>query len=415
MGAFWHPFANMAQVDGHELVMVHGDGVYVTDRDGKRYLDGTAGLWYNTVGYGRQEIVDAAGAQLAALPTFHTFGDYATGPVLTLADRLASLAPLPGSKVFFTSGGSDAVDTAAKLARRYFALTGEAERVVFLTREWAYHGMHAYGTSLAGMAANLEGHGPMVEQVRKVPYDSVDALAAAIDDIGPERIAGFYAEPVIGAGGVRPAPDGYLKQARQLIRDAGGLFISDEVITAFGRVGDWFAATRFSLEPDLVTFAKGVTSGYLPLGGVLVAPRVAAPFWEGEGTLWRHGYTYSGHATVCAAALANLAIIEREELLSRALVLEVEMMEELSPLTDHPLVTELRGGVGVMAAVQIDPAVVEADPGLPNRAVLAARGAGVITRALGGGGLQVSPPLTITRGQLADLAAGIATGLDAVG
>ncbi len=414
MGSFWHPFANMAQVDGNELVMVHGDGVYVTDRDGNRYLDGTAGLWYNAVGYGRSEITAAVAAQLDALPTFHTFGDYATRPVLELADRLAAIAPLPGSKVFFTSGGSDAVDSAAKLARRYFAQVGQPERVVFLTREWAYHGMHAYGTSLTGMEANLEGHGPMIEQVRRVPYDSVEALAATIDNVGPDRIAGFYAEPVIGAGGVRPAPDGYLKQARQLIRDAGALFISDEVITAFGRIGDWFAATRFSLEPDLITFAKGVTSGYLPLGGVLVAPRVAAPFWEGEGALWRHGYTYSGHATVCAAALANLDIIEREGLLSRALALEVEMMEELSPLTDHPLVDHLRGGVGVMAAVQIDPAVLEDDPGLPNRVVMAARGTGVITRALAGGALQVSPPLTITRGQLADLAAGIATGLDAV-
>ena len=404
----------MAKVAGNEVVIDRGEGCYVYDTDGKRYLDGTASLWYANIGYGRSEIAEAVAEQIMRLNAYHTFGNFSSEPTEELAARIAGLAPVQGSKVFFTSGGSDSVDTAAKLARRYFSEVGQAERTVFITRVWAYHGMHAYGTSLGGLPPNLAGHGPMIEEVVRVPYDSVSSLAEAIDRIGADKVAGFYAEPVIGAGGVRPAPDGYLKEARRIIADAGALFVSDEVITGFGRVGDWFASSRFSLEPDLITFAKGVTSGYLPLGGVIASPRVAEPFWEGNGALWRHGYTYSGHTAACAAGLVNLEIIEREGLLLRALEMETELMEVLSPLLDHPLVSEIRGGVGALAAVQVDEDAVAADETLPARAAVASRDVGVLTRALAGGGLQVSPPLTITRDQLDELAIGLRSGLDAV-
>lgn len=349
MSSFWHPFANMATVSGHELVVVRGDGPYVWDGDGNRYLDGTASLWYSNVGYGRSEISAAVAAQLDGLHAFHTFGRFTTPVAETLAARIASYAPVAGSKIFLTSGGSDSVDSAAKLARRYFYATGQPERTVFLVREWAYHGMHGYGTSLAGIDLNLEGTGPLVPDMVKVAYDSTDQLAEAIERIGAERIAGLYAEPVIGAGGVRPVDGGYLKEARRMVAEAGALFIADEVITGFGRCGDWFAANRFSLEPDLITFAKGVTSGYAPLGGVVASPRVAEPFWKGEGAMWRHGYTYSGHTASCAAAHANLDIIEREGLLARALQLETDLTEALAPLASHPAVDHVRGGVGVMA------------------------------------------------------------------
>ena len=414
MSSFWHPFANMASVAGNELVIDRGDGCYVYDTDGKRYLDGTASLWYANVGYGRTEIAEAVAAQARRLSAYHTFGDFTTEPTERLADRIASLAPVPGSKVFFTSGGSDSVDTAAKLARRYFAEVGNPERTVFITRAWAYHGMHAYGTSLGGLPANLEGHGPMIEKVIQVPFDSTDALAAAIDSVGSDHVAGFYAEPIIGAGGVRPAPDGYLKEARSIVADAGALFVADEVITGFGRVGDWFASSRFSLEPDLVTFAKGVTSGYMPLGGVIASPRVAAPFWEGAGAMWRHGYTYSGHTASCAAGMINLDIIERENLLTRVLEIESELIEALEPLTDHPLVSEVRGGIGAMAAVQLDPEAVAADESLNSRAAMASRDAGVLTRAIAGGSLQASPPFIITREQLDEFAEGVLAGIEAV-
>ena len=414
MSSFWHPFANMAQVAGNEVVIERGDGVYVYDTDGNRYLDGIASLWYVNVGYGRTEIGEAMAEQSARLAAFQTFGEFANPPALELADRLARIAPVPGSKVFLTSGGSDSVDTAAKLARRYFAETGQPQRTVFVVREWAYHGMHAYGTSLAGLAPNLEGHGPMVQDVVRVPHDDVGALEDAIAATGPDRIAALYCEPVIGAGGVRPVEESYLKSVRSLTHEAGALFVADEVITGFGRVGDWFASSRFSLEPDLVTFAKGVTSGYVPLGGVIVSPRVAAPFWQGDGAMWRHGYTYSGHPVACAAAIVNLDIIEREGLLTRALELESEMMEALSALTDHSAVDHLRGGVGALAAVQLAAGVLDGDPAAPVRAADAARTAGVLTRVLAGGALQVSPPLTVTRAQLDELADGLRRGLDAV-
>ena len=404
----------MGAVDGHEFVVARGEGCYVWDEAGRRYLDGTASLWYANVGYGRSEIADAVATQLRTLHAYHTFGEYGTRPALDLADRLAASAPVAGSKVFLTSGGSDSVDTAAKLARRYFYELGQPERTVILTRSWAYHGMHAYGTALAGIEANRVAAGDLVADVASVAWDSASDLEETIDRIGAERIAAFFCEPVIGAGGVRFAPAGYLPRVREIIRDAGALYVSDEVITGFGRVGEWFGSTRFGLEPDLVTFAKGVTSGYLPLGGVLAAPHVAEPFWR-RGVTWRHGYTYSGHTTACAAALANLTIMEREGLDTRAAEMEGRLADALRPLSEHPLVQEVRTGVGLLAAVQLDPAAVATDPSLPARATTACRETGVLTRALAGGGLQISPPLIIDDAQIAELAEGLRAGLDTLG
>jgi putrescine aminotransferase len=412
----WHGFADMGAVDGHEFVVDRGEGCNVWDESGRRYLDATASLWYANVGYGRTEIAQAAAEQLQKLHAYHVFGDFVTRPVLELADRLAALAPVADSKVFLTSGGSDSVDTAAKLARRYFHEIGQPERTVILTRTWAYHGMHAYGTALAGIGANRDAMGELVADVEVVQWDSTDALEEAIERIGANRIAAFFCEPVVGAGGVRFAPDGYLTKAREIVRETGALFVSDEVITGFGRAGEWFASHRFGLDPDLLTFAKGVTSGYVPLGGVLVAPHIAEPFWRpGAGVWWRHGYTYSGHTTACAAALANLEIMKREGLDSRARSLETPLADALAPLLDHPLVSEVRTGPALLAAVQIDPAAVEADASLPGRAAMACRDVGgTITRALAGGGLQVSPALVISEAQLAELAEGLRAGLDAV-
>ena len=416
MTNLWHGFADMGAVDGHEFVIERGDGCYVWDEAGRRYLDATASLWYANVGYGRDEIAQAAAAQMEKLHAYHVFGDFATRPVLDLADRLAALAPVAGSKVFLTSGGSDSVDTAAKLARRYFHEIGQPERTVILTRTWAYHGMHAYGTALAGIGANQDPLGELISDIEVVEWDSAEALAETIDRIGAHRIAAFFCEPVVGAGGVRFAPERYLTRARELVRDAGALFVSDEVITGFGRCGEWFASQRFGLDPDLLTFAKGVTSGYLPLGGVLAAPHVAEPFWRpGAGAWWRHGYTYSGHTSGCAAALANLDIIEREGLDTRARSLEGPLADALAPLVEHPLVSEVRTGPALLAAVQLDPALVEADASLAPRAAKACRDVGfVMTRALAGGGLQISPPLVITEEQLGELAVGLRAGLDAV-
>ena len=416
MGHFWHPFADMASVTAHgELVLTRGDGVYVWDESGRRYLDSTAGLWFANVGFGRREIADAVAAQIAALPAYSTFGDLSNRPASQLAERLSSLAPVTDSRVFLTSGGSDSIDTATKMARRFWQLAGQPERTILVRREHAYHGMHTAGTSLAGIPANASGHGELIQDVMQVRWDDAEDLRATIEQVGADRVAAFFCEPVIGAGGVFSPPDGYLAAARAVCREAGALFVADEVITGFGRCGSWFASGRWELEPDILTCAKGITSGYLPMGATIAAPWVAEPFWaEGAGP-WRHGYTYSGHAAASAAALANLDILEREGLCERARELETDLAAALAPVAAHPLVEEVRAGTGVLAAVQLSSDALAEDPALPARVVGACRDAGILTRGLVTGALQVSPALVISEAELTELTEGITMGLDAVG
>lgn len=412
MSSLWHPFAEMSKVQHAPFIVDRGEGIYVYDEEGREYLDAAASLWYMNVGYGRDEITDAMNAQSRKLPAFHAFVDYATRPALQLAAQIAAVAPDPDSKVFFGSGGSDAVDTAAKLARRYFNAIGQPERTVFIAREWAYHGMHTYGTSLGGMEANRLGYGgDLVSDVVIVPYDDEEAVQKAIDHAGADRIAGIFVEAVIGAGGIRPVSGDYLTAIRRMIRDAGGLYISDEVITGFGRVGAWFAAGLFDLEPDLMTFAKGVTCGYAPLGGVVAASHIAAPFFDTPGLMFRHGYTYSAHTTACVAGLAVMDIIEREGLLDRAQELEGEIYDALAPLEELDVVDNIRRGVGALAGVQLQ---VGDDETLPARAAAACREAGVLTRAMAGGALQVSPPLIMTPDQVSEMGSRFETGLRSV-
>ena len=412
---FWHAFADMNAVEtGGELVVDRGEGVHVWDEEGKRYVDATAALWYCNVGYGREEIAEAAHVQLSKLPSYSTFGNLSNRPAIELAERVASFAPVEGSKVFLTSGGSDSIDTATKMARRYWQLLGQFERTLLITREHAYHGMHVAGTSLAGIEANAAGHGPLVGDVVKVAWDSPAALREAIELAGAERVAAFFCEPVIGAGGVFAPPEGYLQEVRAICREAGVLFVADEVITGFGRTGDWFASIRWDLEPDIITCAKGITSGYLPMGAVIAAPWVAEPFWRPEAGMWRHGYTYSGHAAAAAAALANLDVMEREALPKRALELEQDLARALEPLADHALVGEVRSGTGVLAAVQIDAEVLATDPTTPARLVAACRQHGILTRALGIGALQISPALVMDEVQLEELVEGISGALNSL-
>ncbi|HJX07879.1 MAG TPA: aminotransferase class III-fold pyridoxal phosphate-dependent enzyme, partial [Actinomycetota bacterium] len=220
MTTFWHPFADMAALESAgELTLVRGEGSHVWDTGGGRYLDATAGLWFANVGHGRAEIADAAAEQMRRLAAYHTFGDLANEPTVALTDRVAALAPMRDAKVFLTSGGSDSVDTATKMVRRFWTLTGQPERTVLIRREKAYHGMHTAGTSLAGIPANADGFGPLLHEVVEVPWDDADALYETIDRLGEGRVAGFFCEPVIGAGGVFPPPPGYLEKARGICRD----------------------------------------------------------------------------------------------------------------------------------------------------------------------------------------------------
>jgi adenosylmethionine-8-amino-7-oxononanoate aminotransferase len=409
--AFWHPFADMASVSGHELVIVRGEGSTVVADDGRAFLDATAGLWYCNVGHGRVEIADAVRAQMVEIASYSCFGEYVTQPTLDLADRLAGLAPMADARVFLTSGGSDSVDTAVKMVRRYWSVQGQPSRSLIVTRTQSYHGMHLAGTSLAGIEANRIGQGPLDRDVVNVPWDDAEALAAALDDVGPERVAAFFCEPVLGAGGVRVPPPGYLARAREVCRERGVLFVADEVICGYGRTGRMFASE--GIDPDLVLTAKGLTSGYLPMGAVLVSGAVAEPIWQGG--VWRHGYTYSGHASASAAALANLDIIEREQLVERVADHALTLAAALAPLRGHAWVSEVRAGTGLLAAVQIDPDVIADDPTAMGRLIGAVRERGVLTRPLIDGSLQISPPFVMTRDEMARCGRAIDEALTALG
>lgn len=409
MGSLWHPFSDMGAVerDG-EFVLSRGDGVHVWDEHGNQYLDATAGLWFAMVGHGRPELAEAAANQMRKLAAYSTFGDNTAPPTNELADRLASLAPVDGSKIFFTSGGSDAIDTAAKLARRYWHEKGQPQRTVIIGRQKAYHGMHVAGTALAGIPGNREGYGELMADAATVAWDDPSDLRKQIEMLGPDRVAAFFCEPVIGAGGVYPPPEGYLAEVRRICRDLDVLFVADEVVTGFARIGgSWFASSRFDLQPDMMTTAKGLTSGALPMGAVFVAPQVAEPFFRPDAGVWlRHGYTYSGHPTAAAVALANLDLIEQEGLVDAASRLESTIDTTTAQLEKHPLVIEVRRGTGALAAVQLD------DAPQAMRLVALLRRQGVATRAVGAGAIQISPALVMTDAEVAELTDRISAALD---
>ncbi len=404
----WHPFADMGSVRSAELVLERGDDVWVWDTDGTRYLDATASLWYCNVGHGRTEIADAVAAQMRSLEAYSAFGDFSSRPARELCERLAALAPMPGARVFLGSGGGDAVDTAAKLARRFWIESGVPERMHLVVRSHGYHGTHGFGTSLAGIEANRSSWGPLIPDVGVVEHDSLEALRAHVERVGPDRVAAIFAEPVIGAGGVRPPSEGYIEGLAELCRESGALFVCDSVICGFGRLGTWYGIERWDVEPDMITFAKGVTSGYLPLGGVVAGARVAEPFWSEPGApVFRHGATYAGHATCCAAALANLDLLERDGLYRRGEELEGDLHDALRQLADHDLVEEVRGGVGLLGAVGLPAAVA------PPRVAALARESGVLVRPLATG-VAVSPPLTATPEHFELIVEALSTALDAL-
>ena len=406
--SFWNPMTNVGSFRDRGITIVRGEGSTVWDVEGNALLDVSASLWYCNIGYGREELAEAAAAQMRQLASYKTYDGFTSPPTEELAERVAGIVPLDGAKVFFTSGGGESIDTAAKLARAYWTAVGKPDKHVIVSRQFAYHGSNAYGTSLSGMAALVETYGRLVPEVEQVPWDDAEALAETLDRVGTDRVAAFFAEPIIGAGGLMIPPDGYLDRVQEICSEREVLLVLDEVITGFGRLGEWFATGRFGLSPDLITVAKGITSGYIPLGGVIASARVAEPFWaEGTHHVFRHGYTYSGHATACAVALANLDVIEREGLVQRVRTLEPVLADVLRTLESHPAVSEVRTGVGLLGGVEL------VDPSKLQAVIDAAYERGVLVRGIRGVALQISPPFVITEEEIATLGRVLGESLDA--
>jgi putrescine aminotransferase len=403
----WHSQAHMPTVKNSECLIVRGDGVYVYTEDGRRLLDAPASLWYCNVGHGREEIADAVATQMRTLEAYSNFQQFATRPSIELADRVAALAPMRNPKVYFTSGGSDAVEVAAKLALRFWNAAGKTDKRMIVTRANAYHGLHAFGTSIAGIETNRVGYGTLIADTARVPMNDAGALQALIDEHGADSIAAFFCEPIIGTGGIfHPAP-GYLEAVERICRDNNILLVVDEVITGFGRTGSMFASERYEIEPDIMLTAKGITSGYVPLGAVIIGERVWEPFWsEGSELVFRQGITYSGHASACAAAHANLDILEREQLVDRVRALETVLETAMRPLGSHPLVREVRAGVGLLAAIELHESATAA------RVAARCIEKGVLGRQLNDGSLHISPPFVITAEKISTLAEVVGTALD---
>jgi adenosylmethionine-8-amino-7-oxononanoate aminotransferase len=388
--AFLHPFAKPTRESF--ITLVRGQGAVVTDSQGRDYIDGMAALWYCAVGHGRTEIARVIAEQAETLAGYSTFDPFTNEPVEQLAERLIGIAPMPDSRVFFTSSGSEAVDTAMKLARLAHVQAGHPEKTVIISRQRGYHGTTYGGTSAQGIPPNREGYGPLVGDVLQVPADDLEALSIAMSQ-NQDRLAAVLIEPVQGAGGVFPPTEGYVEGVRRLCDQHGAFLIFDEVISGFGRLGHWFAAHRFGVRPDLVTFAKAVTSGYQPLGGVFVGPAVRGPLEADPNFFLRTGFTYSGHPTACRAALANIDIIEREGLIERAHHVGRRLSAGLHSLLGDGVVAAVRGDGAVWAVAQhphIDPVKVR-DRMLEH---------GVITRAVGTDTNTFCPPLVIGESQI---------------
>jgi len=431
--AYFHPFTAIKdqQANG-AVVMAHAKGSRITDTAGRGYIDGAAGLWCVNVGYGRDEIAAAIHAQSKTLPYFHSFNTIGNEPAIELSARLLSLAPGKMKRVFYGSSGSDANDTAVKMLWSYNICRGKPEKRKIISRAYAYHGVSVASGSLSGV--------PMVHQYFGLPLDFAlhvsrpdlyrDAplrqcfteeaysayLAHELDQAiiaeGADTVAGFVAEPVMGTGGVLPPPRGYFAAIQAVLDKHDVRLVADEVITGFGRVGAWFASDLYGLEPDLILTAKGLTSGYLPLSAVLVGDRIWSVFEDAssDGRAFAHGFTYSGHPTCAAAALANLDILEREGLVGRVAAMSPgfrKLFEE--KLADLDIVGDIRSA-GFMMGVELvadsdAKAAFPAAAKVAGRVAFAARERGILVRALPNSDvIALSPPFVVTEEELGLLA-----------
>jgi L-2,4-diaminobutyrate transaminase len=433
--SLFHPFTAIAEhLERGPRIIVSGQGIRVRDASGREYLDGMAGLWCVNVGHGRREIADAIAEQARRLAFFHSFAGMANEPAIRLADRLRRLAPGDPARVFFGTSGSDANDTQIKLVQAYQNLRGKPRKKKFIARRRAYHGVTLGAASLSGLpwihggfdlplpgflhltTPHFGSEGREGESERAFAERLVAELDLRIRTEDPDTVAAFVAEPVMGAGGVLVPPEGYFEGVQEVLRGHDVLMIADEVICGFGRTGEWFGCNRYEIEPDLVTVAKGLTSGYVPMSASIVSHRVWDVLASESKGVFGHGFTYSAHPVAAAAGLANLDLVEREDLVANArhvgAYLQMALRETFG---DHPLVGEVRG-VGLLAAVELvaDRArrrAFDASARVGPRLVELLAEEGLLSRALGNA-CAFSPPLVIREPEIDELVERFRRGLE---
>jgi len=430
---YMHPFTDHKSLsDKGSRIITKADGIYIWDSTGEKILDAMSGLWCVNVGYGRKELVDAAAKQMLELPYYNSFFQTTNVPAVKLAEKIIKLAGDDYSHVFFSSSGSESNDTNVRMVRHYWATLGQPERTVIISRNNAYHGSTLVGSSLGGMEG-MHAQGGMISGIEHIeqPYhygmapnqdrdafgiEAAGWLEKKILEVGADKVAAFIGEPVQGAGGVIIPPKTYWPEIQRICDKYGILLICDEVICGFGRLGKWFGSQLLGCKPDLMTFAKGVTSGYIPLGGVVVGKRVAKVLIE-QGGEFNHGYTYSGHPTACAVALANIEIMEREGLADKVLnETGPYLAQKYAELAKHPLVggAETLGLVAGFVLMKDKATHVHFDEevgvGMICRGHCFANG--LIMRAVGDR-MIIAPPLVITKAQIDEMVALIQKCLDA--
>ena len=435
----FHPYTGLADhLEKGVRVVSEGQGVWVKDPDGKRYLDAVAGLWCVNIGYGRTEVADAIHEQAKKLAYFHSFSSMGTEPSIRLADRLLRLAPDGMSKVLFGNTGSDANDTNVKLIWYYNNMRGKPEKMKLIARDQAYHGVTVAAASLTGLPLLHKAFNLPIPEVLHVscpdPYrgkpegmserDFSKQLAKELEETiereGPDTVAAFFAEPVMGAGGVHVPPDGYFDEIQPVLKKHDVLLVADEVICGFGRLGHWFGSDLYKIKPDIITIAKGLTSGYVPMSASLVGDRVWDVLIQTSKDIgpFGHGYTYGGHPVAAAAAMANLDILERDDLIGNARDVGAYFQKRMrAAFADHPLVGNVRG-VGLILAIEfvadkVSKRMFEGAEKIAPKVSQAAYGKGLLARPLPNRDIiALSPPLSITREEVDVVAERLKDALD---
>jgi putrescine aminotransferase len=386
---YLHPFTDYKQLGAKGArIISHAEGIYLWDSDGNRILDGMAGLWCVNIGYGRKELAKVAAAQMRDLPYYNSFFQTSHEPGIRLAEMLSEVTPEGLDHVFYSGSGSEANDTVVRMVRHFWGCRGKPDKTMIISRENAYHGSTMAGASLGGMKVK-----------------AARALEHKLDELGDDRVAAFIAEPIQGAGGVIIPPDSYWPEIKRILEERDILLVMDEVICGFGRTGEWFGSDLYGIRPDLMPMAKGMSSGYLPIGGVMVSDRVVETLWEG-GEFF-HGYTYSGHPTCCAVAIKNIEILQDEKIVEHVRdVAAPYLAERWGALADHPLVGEARSK-GLVAALELvrDKASGERFPEVGTTGGLCRDicfDNGIIMRAVRDS-MIISPPLIISTAQIDEL------------